>query len=250
MADQTPGFDIAGLVWPRRLPVAAGGGWIARGFALQHRAPFKWTLLVVGYFVVSLGVAALPGVGIFLYPLLTPVWLAGLMHACAMLSAGQPFALTMLFSGLRQRPASLLLAGALYLLGSALSTGLALVVYVALTGGVDPAALRELFDARSMPLALFALLVPMLMAGLGMLLLAMAFWFVPVLLMRHPIGVLAAIRLSFSACAANLGAFVLWGLVALVAVVAGLLALGVGLLLVVPPLMASIYVAYREILAA
>ncbi len=201
--------------------------------------------MVLLYFVVSIAVALIPLIGVLVYPLVSVLLFGGLMAGCAVLDAGRPLGLRLLLSGLRRRPTGLVLAGGFYLIGNFLVSLFAMIGLVAVVGDVGAALLPEVAGENLLPV-----IAIMLMAFLCLLLLTMAIWFAPVLIIRHEITSLVAMRLSFTACTRNLAAVMVWGLVALVGAVLGLLTAGLGLLLVVPTLIASTYVAYRAILAA
>jgi uncharacterized membrane protein len=77
--------------------------------------------------------------------------------------------------------------------------------------------------------------------------LAMAMFFAPGLVALNDVPLMRSFKLSFLACLKNILSFLVFGLVAIVMVIAGILPFGLGLLLVLPILAISIYLAYRDI---
>lgn len=142
--------------------------------------------------------------------------------------------------------------GLVYLLlalGIALITGLLFAaVFASMGSSMDPSTMDPndigLFLAN--PIVLLPVLVAMLL-GVP---LAMAMFFAPSLVALDQIPVFKAFGLSFSGCLKNILPFLIYGLVAMVLVILGSLPLMLGLLVVVPLLSIAIYTAYRDIFYA
>ncbi len=87
-----------------------------------------------------------------------------------------------------------------------------------------------------------------LLLGLALLIpVLMAVTFAPALIYFHDVGILQAAKLSFKGCLTNMWPFLWWGIVAAILMLFGAALMLVGLLVVIPALNYSIYVAYREI---
>ena len=86
----------------------------------------------------------------------------------------------------------------------------------------------------------------LVMATLMMPLL-MAYWFAPALVALDDLTAFSAMKLSFFGCMKNVLSFLVYGILGLVLLLIGVIPLGLGLLVVLPVLTASIYVAYRDI---
>ncbi|UUZ56096.1 hypothetical protein LP419_12535 [Massilia sp. H-1] len=95
------------------------------------------------------------------------------------------------------------------------------------------------------------------MIGLGMLVvlaamvaLSAALWLAPLLVVAlkgsNPVD---AIRLSLTASLRNIGAFLIFALLSMIACILGALPMGLGLLVVFPVLMCGSYLAYKDIFA-
>ena len=87
-----------------------------------------------------------------------------------------------------------------------------------------------------------------LLLGLALLIpVLMAITFAPALIYFHDMGILQAARLSFRGCLTNMWPFLWWGLITAGLMLFGAALMLIGLLVVIPALNYSIYVAYREI---
>jgi uncharacterized membrane protein len=86
-----------------------------------------------------------------------------------------------------------------------------------------------------------------LVGALFLIPLMMAYFFAPALVVLDGLPAPTAMRLSFSGCLKNIVPFLLYGLVGLVLLVLGAIPFGLGLLVVMPVFVGSIYAAYRDI---
>jgi uncharacterized membrane protein len=91
----------------------------------------------------------------------------------------------------------------------------------------------------------------LLMGLLVMLLLLVplfaAYWFAPALVVMHDMQPLAAMRESFFACFRNFVPFLVYGIVLFILAILAAIPFGLGYLVLIPVVMASIYVGYRQI---
>jgi uncharacterized membrane protein len=75
----------------------------------------------------------------------------------------------------------------------------------------------------------------------------MALWFAPALVVLRELPPIQALKQSFRGCLKNIVPFLVYGLVAMVLTVLAAIPFGLGLLVMMPVIMASVYVAYGEI---
>jgi uncharacterized membrane protein len=119
-------------------------------------------------------------------------------------------------------------------------------VIVGMLGGMDamqnadPGAIASAMGVGSV------LLLILVALGLSIPLM-MAYWFAPALIAMEGMSALSAMKLSFSGCVRNILPFLLYGVLALVLFFLGALPAGLGLLVVMPVMTASMYTAYRDI---
>lgn len=218
--------------------VAAGNGvnWISGGWELFKKAPGVWIGLTIVYIVVMMVLGMIPLVNLAL-SLLAPVFIGGIMLGCKALDDGEDLSVGHLFAGFSNNFGNLILVGVIYLVGF---IAIGLIVGVIAAVGVGAAAMGGGKVA----------LIPMLLAALIALLLfvplAMATWFAPALVLFHELAPFVAMKASFFACIKNFLPFLLYGLVVLVLAIVATIPLGLGWLVLIPVLMASMYTGYRD----
>jgi hypothetical protein len=164
------------------------------------------------------------------------------MLGCRALDEGRKLQFGYLFAGFRGNAASLVTVGGIYLVGM-----LVVVAIVTSSGSLprlpekpdpeDIAALQnELRQMTGPILAGMALYLPLMMLT----------WFAPLLIVFRGMNALPALKLSFSACLQNIGAFTLYGMMLLVIWIVATLPV-VGLVLALPIIFASVYASYKDI---
>jgi len=75
----------------------------------------------------------------------------------------------------------------------------------------------------------------------------MAYWFAPVLVGLNNLTAIEAMKLSFNACLQNILPFFVYGLIFMLLLIVALIPFGLGLLVVVPVMMTSLYASYVDI---
>ena len=163
--------------------------------------------------------------------------------------SGKEFTVGHLFAGFANRFGPLFLVGALYMLGFiAIALIMALTVggLLSVTSGLPGMGGSLAGESMAGPLAGVMILVVL---GLSIPL-VMAYWFAPALVMLDNIAALSAMGLSFRACLKNILPFLVYGIIALAFLILGSIPLFLGLLIVIPGLIASVYTSYRDIFRA
>lgn len=227
--------------------VEAGRGWqwIVDGFALFRKYPLMWIALTVVLVLIWMVSFLIPLVGPLLFNLLSPVLFAGLMIGCRAVEKGEELELSHLFAGFRKNSASLVTIGGIYLIGTIVVVG---VIFMSAGGAMLPTVLDKsggdmqavAAAMRSMALALtigFALYLPLLML----------IWFAPLLVVFEDMNPVAAMKTSFFACLSNWLAFLVYGLVILVLWFIASIPLFLGLIVLLPVLICSLYASYKDI---
>ncbi len=223
--------------------VAAGDGWIwiRGGFDLFRQNPVIWIVLFLIYLLIGMALSIVPAVGPIILNLLAPVFMAGFMLGCQALESGEELEINHLFAGFKHNTAQLITVGGIYLAGIITIVGLVFVT----TGG---AMLSMSGNAPSTPEAAGpGMLLAMLVALALLLPLIMAYWFAPILVTFQGLKAVDAMKLSFSACLKNLWPFTIYGVISMVLMVVAAIPLGLGLLVMIPTMTASLYVSYRDI---
>lgn len=230
--------------------VEAGRGWqwIVDGFALFRRYPLMWIAVTVVLVLIWMVSFLIPLLGPLLFNLLSPVLFAGMMIGCRAVENGEELELAHLFSGFKKNPAALVTIGGVYLVGTILVVG---VIFMAAGGSMPPAVFDKsggdvhavAAAMRSMAFALtigFALYLPLLML----------IWFAPLLVVFNDLTPVEAMKTSFFACLANWLAFLVYGLVILVLWFIASIPLFLGLVVLLPVLICSLYASYKDIFVA
>ena len=239
-----------------------GARWLGEGWRLFRAAPLGWLVIVFGYYLLVSVVSVVPFVGFAAALVSVPAFSVSLMAAARAAARKAPVQPALLFEGFRNELASQLVLGVIYL-GCIWGVG---AVTASLT---DLTAVRSLLsgnerveDAGEMQ----ALLRPIGVALLLYTPVMMMFWFAPLLAAWHSTAPAKALFFSFAACLINWRAFLTYGGVLVLVIVAlsllarvalGLLsggtapdpALIAGPLAIVfmPTLYASFYASYRDV---
>jgi hypothetical protein len=224
--------------------VAAGNGWqwIRGGFELFRQNPVIWIALFFIYLLICMGMSIVPIIGPILVNLLAPVFMAGFMLGCQALESGEELEINHLFAGFKHNTAQLITVGGLYLAGMIVIAG---VIFVTAGGAV--LALGEAEHAMQAGADADKLLLPLLLLLALMLPLIMAYWFAPTLVVFHGISAADAMKLSFAACLRNIMPFTVYSLVCVLLLLLAAIPLGLGLVVMIPTMTASLYVSYKDI---
>jgi uncharacterized membrane protein len=234
-----------GAPQPRVVDAGRGVGWWTDGWALFTKSAGMWIVLGLIVLIVFIVLAALPFIGGIAASLLAPVFIGGFMTAARKVSDGGALEPGDLFTGFRERLAPLLVLGAL-LLGatviivlvmSALGFGAAMGM---MAGGANGSAGGMMAAAGAGMLALLLGLV------LGFVV-AMALWFAPALVMLDDVAPVEAVKASIGASLKNIGPFLVYGLLYLVAAIVASIPFGLGWVVLAPLLPLTMYVSYVDV---
>jgi hypothetical protein len=237
-----------------RLPLRAGRAWLGAAFALYRKNPPLMLSASMAYWLFGL-VLALLGPLVLLLPIVQPTLMVLLANVYSAVSLGKaPQQADLVYTVVERRPALMRLG--LFQFAASMTFAL---LSVLIEWIVDtPTDLSQL-TARDVLLNLLPLLIIMIPVF-------MAFCFAPVLTAWHSMPPAKAMFFSFIATWRNIGAFVMHFINCLIVIMAagfarialsslfpaagdiiGYLLQLIMLLVFVPTMMASIYIAYREI---
>lgn len=232
----------------RQVSARRGLDWIIEGFALFRRNPLIWVVLVSAYLLIGMALSMIPVLGPIFLNLLAPVFVAGFMVGCRTLEQGEELEIGHLFSGFQHHAAQLVTIGGIYMAGIIIIVGI-------MFAGTDHAALEAIVSGKRMsPEETQAVLGEgfFITSLLGLLLLVpliMAYWFSPVLSAFHGLPGFTAMKQSFFACLLNIAPFLVYGLVSMVLLVLAAIPFGLGLIIMIPTMIASLYVSYKDVFA-
>jgi hypothetical protein len=234
---------------PRTVAALRGWHWIAEGFQIIARYPLQWLLLCAVLWVLSSLLARLPYVGVPATNLLAPLFLAGLMLACRAQEQGRAPQPKDLFAGFLTNGAALTTAGGINMVAQILIAGLVVAL-----GAEHINALKAAVSQPTNPeivTQLWQRLMPLFLAAAALALpVVLMMWFVPALLAFNIMPAPRALQLSLIGCLRNVPALFLYSTVVFLLLALALLTpFGVGLLLLLPLLITSAYVSYKDVFA-
>jgi uncharacterized membrane protein len=241
MTPQVPATANAG----RSVDAGQGWAWIVGGFELFKKQPGMWIALVVVLFVILVVLNFLNVLfflGSLAIVLLMPVFVGGLMLACQAQQRGGQLEMNHLFAGFKTQTGNLVVVGAL-----ALGGWIVVLVPVLMIVGVGAffgAARGDAAGAAAMGGSFF--IAWLLAMGLSVIL-YMALWFAPALVILRGTAPVEAVKQSFFGCLKNMVPFLIYGIIMLVLSIVATIPLGLGWLVLGPVAVASVYVAYRDI---
>jgi uncharacterized membrane protein len=178
--------------------------------------------------------------------ILNPVFIGGFMIACYKLTQNEEIAVSDLFAGFKHKFGRLVAVGGIYLL----MILIVVIVFAALMFGImGQQELAAVANSHNPALifANFSILSLTLLGVIVMMVISMAYLFAPVLVVMHDVTAIEAMKMSFNGCVRNIVPFLLYGLVAMVLGIIAMIPLGLGYLVLMPILTASIFAAYRQI---
>ena len=232
---------------PRQVAAGQGWQWIVEGFGLFKKSPIIWVVLFIILLLIAIALHFIPILGPLVLYLLSPVFFGGLMVGCKAQQNGEELEIAHLFAGFKKNTNSLIALGGVYLVGQIIILGVMFMlggsaVFNLMKGGQPDivamtAAMRSAMLAVLVALALY---VP----------LAMALWFAPALTVFNDAQPVAALKTSFNACLKNIVPFLVYGIILFVLSIIAAIPFGLGLLVLVPVIFASVYTGYRDVFAA
>lgn len=216
--------------------------WIKQGFTLFLRNPLLWIVFCIISIVIAVLLSKIPYVGAPLAVLLSPVFSAGFMFVCKTLDNNDEIDISHLFSGFTRNTNGLIAIGGFYLISIIILAWLAQLLIgeeflkTMAAQGKTPAPVLDL-RAFQGSLLLLCLFIPVLMA----------IWFSPALVMLNNVRPVQALKLSFIGCLKNTVPFLVFGFIAFILTIVASIPFGLGWLVLMPTLTASIYVGYKDI---
>jgi hypothetical protein len=239
----------------RIVPPASGWRWLVAGMRLFRRDPAQWLFLVAILFVMSRLLFLLP-LAPLLAILVAPHFLAGLAHGAQALEQNKPLRNGYLASGFLRNAAALATIGGVSLVGQILT----LMVIVSVGGDAFNTVARSISAGAGSPESLGAIqaqaprMMTAVLAGFTVSLpLMMATWYAPLLVFFDGLRPAAAMYLSLLACLRNMLPLLVYGATLMIPLYVFTrvgLATGqvdLGLWLLAPLIVPSIYASYREL---
>jgi uncharacterized membrane protein len=249
------------MTGPQSVVAVNGFKWVGKGWWHFKQAPISWLVVSLIWFVLILVISSIPFLGVVAINVLTPVLIAGLMIGCYEQDQGDDFSLSHLFAGFANNAGQAVMVGVFYLLFLIfLFTGLGLLLFGSIG---DLAALQGNPEAIAMVFLSPSVQIGILVGALLIIPVMMAYLFAPALVVLDDMTAWEAMKASFMGCLKNILPLFLYSFAALAVIIMGitpfallLLAISpifivfsfiLGMLVITPILIASIYAAYRDI---
>lgn len=240
--DRTPGKFRE----PVSVPASHAVAWVLMGWEYFKKAPTAWIAVTIIWVGGSLLLSLIP-LASMLVNLVFPVLVAGMMLGCAAIERGETFVISHLFDGFRlPQSGRLITLGAVNIVITLVAIMLIGILFSMFVGSgsniTDPQELQAAIMADEtsgllLLLILMALLLPVIMA----------FWFAPLLIAIDNRQVTEALKFSFSACLKNAWPLLVYGLLFLPLFILSFFLMGLGFLVVIPMIYASLYASYKDI---
>jgi hypothetical protein len=231
----------------KAMSIDRGAGWLLEGFGYFKSSALNWIGACILLFVISIVISLVPFIGGVAVNILMPVFMAGLILGCHAQHQGGEFTVNHLFAGFSNNTAQLIVLGLIYLLGMIVITIVALIMIFFMLGGL---AFLEHLESGNPDMILQnirGIMLVFLVALMLYLPLLMAYWFAPALIVLNDVSPVDALIMSFKGCLANILPFLMYGIIGLVLSIIAVIPFGLGLLILGPMIIASIYIAYRDI---
>ncbi|WP_066569027.1 BPSS1780 family membrane protein [Snodgrassella sp. CFCC 13594] len=230
---------------PRGMPASHATQWIGDTWLLFKQQPGMWILAFVIYLAITIALQFIPFIGFIAQIFIAFILQAGFVYAGEKIRTEGAFELGDVFAGFQINLKSLLLLGLLYLV---LFIALFALIF-AFTGGSSALLLgsgdteQELATmvGAGMGLSIVVLFI------IGTLILSIAFFLAPTLIVLESEPVLQAIKLSLQAFGRNLVGALFCVLLSIVLCVVAMIPLGLGFLVVGPMMLLLPFTIYRDL---
>jgi uncharacterized membrane protein len=233
----------------RSVDAGRGLGWWTDAWALFLKNPGMWIVLGLITGVIFFVLALIPILGGLALALLAPVFTASWMLTARKAAGGGALEVGDVFSAFKSdRMSSLIVIGAL-LLAVVLVLGVLMFVFgmgaaFGMGAGASAGSAGGAMAAMGVGMVMFLVLFV-----IGIVV-GMAFWFAPGLVILGGMAPIDAIKASFAGSLKNIVPFILYTVIYLVAAIVASIPFGLGWLALLPLLMITIYVSYRDIFGA
>ena len=235
---------------PRVAPIERGAAWLLEGFGYFQKDALTWIGVIVLLFAICVALAFVPFIGSLATNLLMPVFMAGLILGCHAQAQGEQFTVNHLFAGFSKNTEQLIILGVINLLAIIVIIFIVAIIIIVIAVGTGSLADIQSGNPEVIMNNIMLILLAVLIVLALYIPVLMAYWFAPALVVLNDIAPMEALKLSFKACLVNILPFTLYGIVGLVLLIIAAIPMALGFLVLGPMITASIYISYREILAA
>jgi len=235
----------------QKLNAARGWTWVKQGYQLIMRNPLMSVTFALICALFMFTAIRMPVLGPLLAVLLIPVVMAGYMRVCRALEEDEKVELTHLFEGFRKHTAQLAALGGFLMLGMLLAS-----MAMVMVGGDALRTLLENVNSANDPQMLMNAMTSAgsdvafsLMVGFFLVcVLMLAFQYAPMLVFFNDVKPVDAMRASLSGSLRNLIPYTVYNIILqVIAIALSVLPYNIGLIVLLPLGLTSLYVSYRNI---
>lgn len=237
---------VAGASGARAVEAGRGLAWWSEAWARFTSNAVLWVALGLILLVIMFVLGVIPLLGTVAAALALPVFVGSWMLAARKVETGGALEVSDLFTCFKgERLTPLLVLGAL-LLAALVVTGLVAGMFGAgAILGVVMSGAHQGLDSVLAVLGTAALLMLVVLAI--SVVLGMAFWFAPALVVFRGTAPVDALRNSFAACLKNIVPFLLYSIVYFVAAIIASILFGLGWIVLAPVALLTLYTSYRDV---
>ncbi len=221
---------------PRAVPIARAFAWYEEAMRIFKRAPLIWCVLGLITLASELALNFVPGIGVALAKVIVPVIECGMLLGVAAVDRGEPLQVRVAVAAFAARPRAL----------AAIVVSALLIFGVEAWAAYSVAGINLLENGESEPSLTAAALTSVFAAGT---LVSLPVTFVPFAALFENASFCRAFATSARGFALNILPLLIFGALALVLVLIGLLSFGFGLIAVFPLLAAASYAAWKDVYA-
>jgi uncharacterized membrane protein len=230
---------------------ARGWIWVKQGYQLIMRNPLLSITLALSGALAIFAALLVPLFGPLFALMFMPVVLAGYMRVCRALEEDEEVELAHLFAGFDKHTARLTTLGAFLMVGLLVSS----VVMIAIGGEALRALLESVNSANDPQILVNAMWTAgsgvafSLLVGFALMcVLMLAFQYAPMLVFFNDVPPFAAMRASLTGSLRNIVPYTVYSLIMqVIALALSLLPFNLGLIVLFPLGLTSLYVSYRNI---
>lgn len=217
--------------------------WYQGGWRIFTANIANWVLMTLILGVIAIVLSFIPFIGAIALYLLLPLFLGGMFYSAQKLDQGQTADIMDIFALFKdqQHLTPLIILG-LIMLGIGF-------VSMMLIGGMMFASVSSMAAGAEMPMMPSIGMGGILVALIVTVLSGMLFLFATPLIVFQNMSPIDAIKNSFMGCVKNFPAFIIFMLIYMVLVFIAAIPFGLGLLVLVPVVLAATYIGYKRIFA-
>lgn len=233
---------------PRTVDAGRGVTWWTEAWGLFSKHIGMWLVMSLVMLAIFLVLNVIPILGSLAASLIAPAFVGSWMLAARKVDGGGTPDLNDLFTSFKDKLGPLLVVGALVL-------AISIVVGV-IAGALGFGAVGAMVASgtRGSAGGMLAAVGTGMLAGLFVLAMAfiagVALWFAPALIVFRGMPPVDALKSSLSASLKNVGPFLVFGLLYLVAALLASIPFGLGWVVLVPLTLLAMYVSYRDVYGA